>query len=152
MKKIVFVLLLSLAAVTVTQAQIRKIPSDVTNAFKAKYPNAKDVEWKDKLTAFDAQFKDNGKNMTVTFNSKGEWQKTEKALTFDEAPAAVKDGLAKSKYASRDEWKPGDVVTMITKDDNSTQYRVYVDKVGGVQKKYLFFNPSGQLEKETLTL
>ncbi len=110
------------------------------------------MEWKDKLSGFDAQFKDNGKNMTVSFNNKGEWQKTEKALTFDETPAAVKDGLAKSKYASRDEWKPGDVVTLITKNDNSTQYRVYVDKVGGIQKKYLFFNPSGRLEKEALTL
>ena len=152
MKKITFALLLCLLIAGATKAQIRKIPSDVTNAFKAKYPDAKDVEWKDKITVFDAQFKENGTNMTVSFNNKGEWQKTEKALTFASAPAAVKDGLAKSKYASREEWKPGEVVTMITKQDNSTQYRVYVDKVGGVQKKYLFFNPSGQLEKESLTL
>ncbi len=152
MKKILSAVLFCFIMAGAVQAQLRKIPSDVTNAFKAKYPAATDVEWKDKLTVFDAQFKDNGKNMTVSFNNKGEWQKTEKALTFDEAPAAVKDGLAKSKYASRDEWKPGDVVTMITKNDNNIQYRVYVDKVNGIQKKYLFFNPSGQLEKEALTL
>ncbi len=152
MKKLVFALLFLFIFAGATKAQLRKVPSDVTNAFKVKYPNATDVEWKDKLTGFDAQFKDNDRNMTVTFNNKGEWQKIEKALTFDETPAAVKDGLSKSKYANRDEWKPGDVVTLITKNDSSTQYRVYVDKVGGIQKKYLFFNPSGRLEKETLTL
>lgn len=152
MKKLVFALLFLSIFAGAARAQLRKVPADVTNAFKAKYPNATDVEWKDKLTGFDAQFKDNDKNMTVTYNNKGEWQKTEKALTFDETPATVKDGLSKSKYASRDEWKPGDVVTLITKNDNTTQYRVYVDKVGGIQKKYLFFNPSGRLEKEALTL
>ncbi len=152
MKKLVFALLFLSIFAGATNAQLRKIPADVTNAFKAKYPHATDVEWKDKLTGFDAQFKEGDKNMTVTFNNKGEWQKTEKALTFDETPAAVKEGLSKSKYANHDEWKQGDVVTMITKNDNSVQYRVYVDKVGGIQKKYLFFNPSGRLEKEALTL
>ncbi|MDQ2752392.1 MAG: PepSY-like domain-containing protein [Bacteroidota bacterium] len=152
MKKIVFALLFLFIFAGATKAQLRKVPADVTNALKAKYPSAENVEWKDKLTGFDAQFKDGDKNMTVTFNNKGEWQKTEKALTFEETPAAVKDGLSKSKYASPDEWKPGDVVTMITKSDKSVQYRVYVDKVGGIQKKYLFFNPSGRLEKEALTL
>ncbi len=152
MKKIVVSLLLSLTLGGALQAQLRKVPADVTNAFKAKYPKATDVEWKDRLAFFEVQFKQDGSNMTVDYNSKGEWQKTEKAISFDEAPAAVKDGLSKSKYASRDEWKPGEVVTIVTKPDNSMQYRVYVDKVGGVQKKYLFFNTSGQLEKETLTL
>ena len=144
--------MLSLTIAGALQAQLRKVPSDVTNAFKSKYPNAQDVEWKDRLAYFEVQFKQDGSNMTVDYNSKGEWQKTEKAISFDEAPAAIKDGLSKSKYASPDEWKPGDVVTIVTKEDKSTQYRVYVDKVGGVQKKYLFFSPSGQLEKETFTL
>jgi len=153
MKKILFSLLCCLMIAGAVQAQIRKVPADVTNAFKAKFPNAKDIEWKDRLTFFRAEFKDNnGVSMSADFDSKGEWQETEKALSFDEAPAAVKEGLSKSKYASASEWKPGNTVMVITKNDKSTQYRVYVDKVDGVQKKYLYFNTSGQLEKEALTL
>ena len=152
MKKIVFSLLLSLAIAGALQAQLRKVPSEVTNAFKAKYPKATDVEWKDRVAFFEAQFKQDGSNMTVDYNNKGQWQKTEKAISFDAAPAAIKDGLSKSKYGSADDWKTGDVVTIVTKEDKSMQYRVYVDKVGGVQKKYLFFAPSGKLEKEALTL
>lgn len=145
-------MLLCLLWAGAAQAQFRKVPSDVTNAFKAKFPDAKDLEWKDRLTYFRADFKDNGTNMSADFNTKGEWLETDKAMSFEEAPAAIKEGLSKSKYASPDEWKTGDVVTLIVKNDKSVQYRVYVDKVDGIQKKYLYFNPSGQLEKETLTL
>ncbi len=152
MKKIVLALTLCILTAGALQAQIRKVPSDVTNAFKAKYPGAKDVEWKDRLTYFEAQFKDDGTDMTVDFKTNGDWQKSEKALSPTEVPAAVMDGFKKSKYSSPDEWKMGDVVTLITKDDKSTQYRVYVDKVDGLQKKYLYFNTKGQLEKESLTL
>lgn len=152
MKKIIMSLLFCLVAAAALQAQIRKIPSDVTNAFKTMYPKAADVEWKDRLAYFEAQFEDNGSNMTVDFNNKGKWQKTEKALSQEEVPAAVMNGFKKSKYASPDDWKMGDVITMVTKDDKSTEYRIYVDKVDGLQKKYLFFSPSGQLKKEALTL
>lgn len=152
MKKILFVMLLSTAITGALQAQIRKVPAEVTNSLKTKYPNATNVEWKDRLTGFDATFKNGSDDMTVSYNNKGEWTKTEKGISASETPAAVMDGFKKSKYSSPSDWKMGDVVTVITKEDKSTQYRVYVDKVDGIQKKYLFFAPSGKLERESLTL
>ena len=152
MKKILFVMLLSISMIGALQAQIRKVPAEVTNSLKAKYPSATNVEWKDKLTGFDASFKDNDADMTVSFNNKGEWTKTEKGIAASETPAAVMDGFKKSKYSSPADWKMGETVTVVTKEDKSTLYRVYVDKVDGIQKKYLFFAPSGKLEKESLTL
>ncbi len=152
MKKILSLFAFCLVLVAGVNAQIRKIPAEATEALKAKFPNAQKVDWKDKLTYFEANFEDNGVATTADFSSKGEWQQTERGLTYAEAPAAVKDGFKKSKYADANEWKPGETVTKIVKSDNSTLYRVYVDKKGGVQKKYLFFNTAGQLEKEALTL
>ena len=152
MKKILSLFALCLVIAAGTNAQIRKIPAEATEALKAKFPNAQKVDWKDKLTYFEASFDDNGVATTADFSSKGEWQQTEKGFSYAEAPAAVKDGFKKSKYADADEWKPGETVTKIMKSDNSILYRVYVDKKGGIQKKYLFFNTSGQLEKEALTL
>ena len=52
-------------------AQIRKIPSQVTEALKAKYPTAEKVEWKDKLTFFEAAFVLNGSEMTAYFSNSG---------------------------------------------------------------------------------
>ncbi len=152
MKRLLLLLTFSVAVMAGAHAQLRKIPADVTSALKEKFPNAQKVEWKDKLTFFEANFEDDGVPTTADFSSKGEWQQTERGMSWEETPTAVKDGFKKSKYASPDDWKMGETVTKILKSDNNTLYRVYVDKVGGIQKKYLYFNTSGQLEKETFTL
>src|SRR4051812_7867223 len=94
-------------------AQIRKVPSEVTNAFKAKYPDAQNVEWKDKVTFFQASFNLNDAETTADFSSKGEWQETAKKMDYDALPNAVKDGFKKSKY---NDWTPG-TATQIEKND-----------------------------------
>lgn len=152
MKRLFLLVTCCVVLLASVHAQLRKIPAEVTSALKAKFPNAQKVEWKDKLTYFEASFDDNGVATTADFSSKGEWQQTESGLSWDAAPAAVKDGFKKSKYADANDWKMGETVTKVVKSDNSVLYRIYVDKVDGIQKKYLYFNTSGQLEKETLTL
>ncbi len=129
-------------------AQIRKIPSEVTDAFKTKFPAAEKVEWKDKLTYFEASFSLGGVDMVADFSGKGEWRETDKKISFDDLPASVKDGLKKSKYA---DWTPGSV-TEVNKKDKDTQYRIYVEKSSLVQKKFLYFNKEGKLEREAQTL
>ena len=152
MKRLFLLVTCCVALLVSTNAQLRKIPADATNALKAKYPNAQKVEWKDKVTFFQAEFEDNGVPCTADFSNKGKWQQTELGLNWDGTPNAVKEGFKKSKYSDSTEWKLGDRITKIVKSDNSTKYRVYVDKKDGVQKKYLYFNAAGQLEKESLTL
>jgi len=152
MKRILLLLACSVVFLVSANAQLRKIPAEVTSALKEKFPNAQKVEWKDKLTYFEADFEDNGVATTANFSNKGDWQQTERGFTWDGTPAAVKDGFKKSKYADANDWKMGETVTKIVKSDNTIHYRVYVDKVGGIQKKYLYFDPSGQLEKESFTL
>ena len=152
MKRLLLLVTCCVALLASANAQFRKIPADVTSALKDKFPNAQKVEWKDKLSYFEANFEDNGVPTTADFSSKGEWQQTERGLTWNDTPDAVKDGFKKSKYSDSSDWKMGETVTKIVKSDNSTHYRIYVDKVGGIQKKYLYFDPIGQLEKESFTL
>jgi hypothetical protein len=152
MKRLFLLVACCIALLVSANAQFRKIPADATNALKAKYPNAEKVEWKDKVTFFQAQFEDNGVPYTADFSNKGEWQQSEIGLNWDGTPKEVKEGFKKSKYSDPNEWKIGDRITKIVKSDNSTKYRVYVDEKGGLQKKYLYFNPDGQLEKESVTL
>lgn len=128
-------------------AQIRKIPSAVTEAFKAKYPDAADVEWKDKLTNFKASFKMNGENYEAKFNNKGEWQQTEKSIEESQLPGAVKDGLGKSKYS---EWEISSAAHIEYKDKKE-EYRILVKK-NDIEKKYLFFNSQGKLLRDTITI
>jgi len=145
MKKIL--LIVFLAAAIGTQAQIRSIPAVTTEAFKAKYPNATNVSWKDNMFAVTAAFEQGGTRYKATYNNKGEWQKTQHSIKQSDLPAAVTDGLKKSKYA---DWKMGDV-TLLELPGDKTQYVVNVVK-SDLNKKNLLFSSEGQLLKDSITL
>ncbi|MDX2048624.1 MAG: PepSY-like domain-containing protein [Chitinophagaceae bacterium] len=148
MKRIIFaLLLLSFAGLSQAHAQIRKIPAAVTDAFKEKYPDAEKVEWHDKLTAFEARFEIGGIYHEARFNSKGEWQQTEKAIQDDDLPGDVQDGLKKSKYA---EWEIKSIYEIYLPGDEK-KYRLYAEK-SDLKKKNLLFNSDGRLLKEKITL
>jgi len=132
--------LLFIVIAATAQAQTNKIPAVVTESFKARYPHAEKVAWKDEITSFEAQFTLNGFTVTADFSSEGEWQNSEKKIQFTDLPGEVHNGFKKSKYA---DWKITSVVE-IDKNGESLQYKVEVKK-SGVQKKYLFFNTNGKL-------
>lgn len=143
MKKIIALLIMT-TFTGVIMAQIRKMPAEVTNTFKEMFPKAEDVSWKDNLTSWQADFTNEGFKTHAYFSGKGEWKETNKYIDFESVPQAVKDGLDKSKY---NEWTPG-ATAIVTKKDKELQYRVYVEKSSLVQKKYLYFNAKGQLQRE----
>lgn len=149
MKRIIpslfFVLCLALANNVL--AQIRNVPATVTEAFKAKYPGASNVEWKDKLSGFVAAFDDHGGHYEARFNNKAVWQYTEQGITESDLPPAVNDGYEKSKWA---EWKI-EHVTKIELPGDKFQYRLHVVK-SDLQKKNLLFNSEGRLLKDNITL
>ncbi|MDB5246343.1 MAG: hypothetical protein JWQ40_737 [Segetibacter sp.] len=137
-KKLIFSYVLLLLMFSAS-AQFRKIPAEVTDAFKAKYATATGVSWRDKLSSFQADFKVGEKDMKATFSSKGEWVKTETKYDYNSVPADVKDGFKKSKYADL----PVQEVTRVEEKDK-TEYKFLVKK-SDFGKKYLVFSKSGQL-------
>ena len=145
MKKVLFFLLM--AAGITAHAQLGNIPAAVTEGFKSKYPHASNVQWKDRIGAYVAKFDDGTAKYEARFNSKGEWLQSEHAISEPDVPAAVKDGLAKSKYA---DWKVNAIYVRDLPGDK-TQYRINVEK-GDLQKKILLFSKEGQLLKDTMTL
>ena len=130
-------LVFSLSAVN---AQFRKVPAEVTDAFKAKYTNADHVSWKDKFSSFQADFKVGENAMKSLFNSKGEWLKTETKFGFENLPADVKDGFKKSKYA---DMVVSDIM-QVEEKEKGPEYRMVVKK-GDFNKKTLVFAKTGQL-------
>lgn len=132
-----FVLLLLMYTVN---AQFRKIPAEVTDSFKAKYENASGVSWKDKITSFQADFKERDKELKATFSSNGEWIKTETKLPYESLPADVKDGFKKSKFADLS------VVDILQVEEKGkeTQYKIVVKK-NDIAKRSLVFSKTGRL-------
>jgi hypothetical protein len=128
-------------------AQIRKIPAEVTDAFAARYPHAAKVEWKDKLQYFEASFELNGSRINTDFSSKGEWQGSERTMNFDELPDEVKDGFTKSKYADWDKRSVSEMQQL----GKPLQYKITIAKTN-LQKKNLFFDTNGKLLKDNIAL
>lgn len=148
MKKIfVLMIVFSSGLVFYSNAQIRKIPAEVTNAFSEKYEQAKNLEWRDNLSAFVASFELDDEKYEAKFNKKGNWLSTEKELAISDMPDAVNDGVEKSKYS---EWEVK-AVYEIELPDNAKQYRVHVAK-SNIQQKNLLFNEKGKLLKDNLRL
>lgn len=146
MKKSIVLLLCAVFTAGIAQAQLRKIPAEVTTAFNTSFPDAKNVSWKDNLTNFEANFSEGAATVSAKFNNKGEWLETNKKIALD-AVASVKDGFSKSKYR---DWNLREVKE-IREKGKDVEYRVYVSK-SDVQKKYLYFNGRGELKREALTL
>jgi hypothetical protein len=150
MKKIKYVagLLTVLAFITTNSfAQLRKIPAEVTNAFQEKYPEAKSVEWRDKLSSFTASFQLDSTTYVAQFNKKGEWENTEEAIDESELPEEVQAGFDKSKYT---DWSMSRV-TKIELPGDEINYRIEVAK-GDIKKRNLYFNSEGRMLKDKLTL
>lgn len=149
MKRILFLgcMVLGAAAFSSGYAQLRKVPAAVTEAFKEKYPDTKNAEWKDKLSAFQVSYEMGGGKYNARFTGKGEWLQTEKEIDEAALPAGVRDGFDKSKFTA---WELKSV-SRIESKDNQVQYRLLVKK-SGVEKKYLYFNEEGKLVKDALTM
>jgi hypothetical protein len=152
MKKLVFSCLLLgglLMMQTPVHAQLRTLPSPVTDSFKTHYPNAKQVSWSDKLGYWQVSFYLDADALTAKFKNTGEWQSSMKKIAQTSLPAEVQDGFSKSLYADGD-WTVSTVEVLYLPGD-VTQYAVQVEK-SSIQKKNLLFNSKGRLIKENAAL
>jgi hypothetical protein len=152
MKKIVYYCLLLgglLMMHVPVHAQLRTLPSAVTDSFKAKYPAAKQVSWSDKLSYWQVSFYLDSDALTAKFKNTGEWQSALKKIAQTNLPADVQDGFSKSLYADG-EWKVSTVQVLYLPGD-VTQYAVQIEK-SQFQKKNLLFNSNGRLIKENAAL
>jgi len=151
MKKLIsycLALCLTAAIYNTADAQVRKIPAEVTEAFRQKYPTALNVEWHDHLTNFTATFDLDKVHYEAKFNNKGFWQNTENKIEDSAIPAPVKDGFQKSKYA--EDWNIKQAYKIALREDK-TQYRLEIQK-NDIQKKQLYFDSTGRLLRDNITL
>ncbi len=147
MKKILSIVIIAMALVITTNAQIRKVPAAVTDAFKEKFTGASQVEWKDRITNFEATFFLNSVTHTAKFTKEGTMIEMTQALDFHQLSAKVKDGFNKSKYAT---WQVQNVI-LFQETDKPLLYRITVKK-NDITKRYLYFDSTGRLVKDSITL
>src|SRR5690606_35679409 len=128
-------------------AQLRKIPAEVTAAFSEKYPDAANVEWKDRLVGFTAGLTINDTAYLANYDNKGRSESTEYKIQPEDLPEQVNDGFEKSRYA--EDWMIQNV-DRIELPGEKIQYRILVPS-GDIKKRNLYFNSKGRMVKDKLT-
>lgn len=129
------------------QAQIREVPTGVTDAFNQQYPDAQKVNYEDKLVYVLVHFNEQDSASTARYTSKGVWQWTETAVTFTSLPREVQEGFNKSKYLG---WQV-DHSFVVDMPGKVTRYKLQVEK-SAVQKRNLFFNGRGRMISDNITM
>jgi hypothetical protein len=142
-------LMVSAFSWSAASAQIREIPKAVKDSFAVQFPDAGTPNYIDNIVNVQVKFEHNGETKLATFTNKGQWKETEQPYDFEKLNADVKDGFEKSRYSGTD-WKVADT-KLVTRPAGVELYRVKVEK-NDVQKKYLYFNTSGKLVHESITL
>ena len=146
MKKNLILSLLVLVFGFGLKAQVVKVPDAAKKHFASKYPKADKVEWSNNVAYETVTFVSGGKSYKAFYDLDGKWTHAESEITDADLPAAVKDGLAKSKYAN---WPVKDVAWLEV--SKGVQYRVHVKK-DITNDRYLVFDKAGKLVNDNVTL
>lgn len=74
----------------------QNVPQSVKDAFKAKFPEAKEVEWgKESDTEYEAEFELGDVDYSANFDINGKWLETEKEIAKNDLPDGVLASLAR---------------------------------------------------------
>lgn len=106
------------------------VPTAVREAFSQKFPGVSDVDWeKENNREWEAEFEQNGIDMSANFSADGAWLETETPIKVAELPAPVQAALKgkKVKEAAR-----------IERADGTTLFEAEV------RKKDLLFDQAGK--------
>jgi hypothetical protein len=128
---------------TESNAQAVSAPPDVASSFAKMFPDASNVQWRNKTANYSAFFNDKGAKCEAKFTPAGKWISTEEAIQWDSLPSLVRDSLRSCKYA---DWK-GTSAYVLRSADGMTQYHIVVAK-DDMGRKLLFFGQNGQLLSE----
>ena len=116
----------------------------VVSAFKAKYPNARRVEWESKAGYEKAECYIDSYECDVWFDRNGTWMMTETDIPYARLPQAVKTTHEAGQYAT---WRVDDV-DKIERPDAANIYIIEVER--GETDVELHYTVDGILTKEVV--
>lgn len=98
MKKIILFLAFGFGVISANAQEINaaEVPDPVQEAFAKLYPNTKVTQWIKENNTYEAEFKENKKEMAVSFSMNGQLIETEKEINVKELPKGVTDYVEKN--------------------------------------------------------
>ncbi|MBC7652844.1 MAG: PepSY-like domain-containing protein [Oligoflexus sp.] len=99
MKKKIFTAIIVVATFTSLNTFAQNIPAATKKSLTKTYPNAKDVKWEKENSNYEAGFQQDGKELSLVIDAKGNILETETAIKTTDLPQSVLSFL-KSKFGN----------------------------------------------------
>ncbi|HXA00635.1 MAG TPA: PepSY-like domain-containing protein [Cytophagaceae bacterium] len=118
------------------------VPEDIRDKFKTLYPSAGNVQWNKEIKNYKVFFIDSGRNISVSFDKKGNVRKTEIKIEEKEVPDAVMKTINKEYHQAK-------LISFSRIDSRHTiQYAAIMD----IKKEdyIVFFTPEGKIIRQML--
>ena len=147
MKKTAILLAIFFAAFTIAKSQEDKIeeskvPKNIMQIFKEKYPTATSAKWTKTKKTYNVKFKIGKYKCFTAYNvADGKCDGASIGMSFDNLPAAVKEGFNKCEFK---DCPVRDVMESST--NMETLYYLYL-KCDKKDKPYVAFTPAGEIKK-----
>jgi hypothetical protein len=142
MKKIIALSIAFLVASTTLGQKISEtaLPEAVSNAFKIRFPGAKNVKWEKEDSVYSAKFLMNEAPTESEFDTSGLWKNTEWNVPVEYTPQTIKTYLD-SAYA-------GYKIKELTILESATDMKMYVAEVNNKKEKTeVYFTLTGVFRK-----
>lgn len=120
------------------------VPNAILTAFNNEYPTVVSPNWEFEDPYYVAEFKNNGNETEVWYNTAGTMLLTVEDLQSTQLPQAIIANITSSKYNG---WTYDDV-NLIQRDGFSSIYRVELDDPASEGEVTLYYTASGALIKE----
>jgi uncharacterized membrane protein YkoI len=86
----------SFLLISISACGQKNLPENIKKEFDKKFPSAQSVKWSSESPdEWEAEFKMDGKKMSVSFDNSGKWLESETAISEKELPQAVLTTLNK---------------------------------------------------------
>ena len=119
-----------------------KVPSVVSNTLQAAYPGVTTVDWDKKKNFYEAEFKQNNREVTAEIDANGKLIRQKEDITQQDLPSALQQAIPASEGYVVDDI---DKVTL----NGTTFYQVELDGKGKNKDKKLVFEANGQASSST---
>jgi hypothetical protein len=146
MKRILFILTVALAITQISIAQVINVPEKSKEHFAKKYPKATKADWKNNVTNYTASFVSKKDSYKAVYRMDGTWDYTEKSISRESLPGAVKESFNKSRFESWDYLS----TAYVENNDGQKLYRIEAKK--GIDKRFIFYDKSGKEVKANQSL
>ena len=125
--------------------EVDSVPSIVENTFKARFPDAAEVEWELERTGYEAEFDMEGKEYTVEIDSAGLWKRMKVEISGADLPPVLRKAV--DSIFQKPEWREverlefnGNVFYQIFLESDTAKHWLVFDSTGIIQRDIVYWD------------